>query len=277
VPDSSVPDSSSPEPSSSEPSAPSARPVKTGRVRSEKSTPSIFWLLAALVVPLMNLVARYRITDGHKFPRQGAFVFAPNHYSEIDPLVMGIVSWKLGRLPRFLAKASLFKLPVAGWLLHKSGQIPVQRGGSVRGSEPVKAARRLVDLGQMVVVYPEGTLTRDPELWPMRGKTGAVRIALEQGIPVVPAAHWGTQQIMPRYSKKLRLFPRRTILVKIGDPIDLAEFRGRPINTATLNEATAVVMAAITALLEDLRNETAPVTRWNPAEHDQKETGRFEA
>jgi 1-acyl-sn-glycerol-3-phosphate acyltransferase len=274
VPDSDVPKSSFPESSPSEPSTPSPRPVKTGRVRSEKSTPSIFWLLAALVVPLMNLVARYRITDGDKLPKQGAFVFSPNHYSEIDPIVMGLVSWKLGRLPRFLAKASLFKLPVIGWLLHKSGQIPVQRGGSVRGSEPVKAARRLVENGQMVVVYPEGSLTRDPELWPMRGKTGAVRIALEQGIPIVPAAHWGTQQIMPRYSKKLRLFPRRTILVKIGDPIDLAEFRGRTLNTATLNEATAVVMAAITALLEDLRNETAPVTRWNPTEHDQNETGR---
>lgn len=266
VPDFTVPDSSSPSP-------------VTGnrKVRSEKSRPSIFWLLAVIVVPFMNLVARYRITDGHKMPRQGAFVFAPNHYSEIDPIVMGMVSWKLGRLPRFLAKASLFKLPVAGWLLVKSGQIPVQRGGSVRGSEPVKAARKLVERGQIVVVYPEGSLTRDPELWPMRGKTGAVRIALEQGIPIVPAAHWGTQQIMPRYSKKLHLFPRKTILVKIGDPIDLAEFRDRTLNTATLNEATAVVMDAITALLEDLRNETAPVTRWNPSEHDQKETGRFEA
>ncbi|WP_370626914.1 lysophospholipid acyltransferase family protein [Cryobacterium sp. PAMC25264] len=270
MPDANVPQSNVPDPASS------SSPV-TRKVRSEKSRPSIFWLLAALVVPAMNVAARYTITDGHKFPRQGAFVFSPNHYSEIDPIVMGMVSWKLGRLPRFLAKASLFKLPVAGWLLTKSGQIPVQRGGSVRGSEPVKAARRLVERGQMVVVYPEGSLTRDPELWPMRGKSGAVRIALEQGIPIVPAAHWGTQQLMERYSNKLHLFPRKTILVKIGDPLDLAEFRGRNLDTATLNEATAVVMDAITALLEDLRQEKAPIKRWNPSEHDQKETGRFEA
>jgi len=82
---------------------------------------------------------------------------------------------------------------------------------------------------------------------------------------------------MERYSNKLHLFPRKTILVKIGDPLDLTEFRGRNLDTATLNEATAVVMQAITVLLEDLRAETAPATRWNPAEHDQKETGRFEA
>ncbi len=225
----------------------------------------------------MNVAARFEIIDAQKFPKTGAFVFAPNHYSEIDPVVMGVVAWKLGRMPRFLAKASVFKIPVIGRVLAKSGQIPVQRGGSVRGSEPVKAASRLVENGQMVVVYPEGSLTRDPELWPMRGKTGAVRIALEQGIPIVPAAHWGSQHLMERYSKKISLFPRKTIRVKIGDPIDLAQFRGRSLDTATLNEATAVVMVAITALLEDLRGEPAPTKRWNPAEHNQKETGRFEA
>ena len=144
---------------------------------------------------------------------------------------------------------------------------------------PVPEAERGVRLerGQMVVVYPEGSLTRDPGLWPMRGKTGAVRIALERGIPIVPVAHWGAQEIMPRYSKRLSLFPRKTVLVKIGDPLDLAQFRGRNLDPATLNEATTLVMAAITQLLEDLRGETAPTKRWNPAEHDQKETGRFEA
>ena len=251
--------------------------ARSERIRSEKSSPSIFWILGALVLPGMNLAVRFKIIDGHKMPRQGALVFAPNHYSEIDPIVMGVVAWKLGRLPRFLAKASLFKIPVAGWLLARSGQVPVQRGGSVRGSQPVAAARKLAELGQMVVVYPEGSLTRDPDMWPMRGKTGAVRIALEQGIPVIPAAHWGTEALMPRYSKKLSLFPRKTITVKIGDPVDLSRFSERSLDTATLNEATAVVMDAITHLLEDLRGEKAPEKRWNPHEHDQKETGRFEA
>ncbi|TFD77630.1 1-acyl-sn-glycerol-3-phosphate acyltransferase [Cryobacterium sp. Sr8] len=252
-------------------------PDQNSRTRSEKSRPSYFWLLAALILPIMNLAARYRIVDAQKFPRSGAFVLAPNHYTEIDPVVMGVVSWKLGRLPRFLAKASVFTIPVAGWILRKSGQIPVERGGSIRGSEPVKAAQRLVANGQMVVVYPEGSLTRDPDLWPMRGKTGAVRIALEHDIPIIPAAHWGAQEIMGRYSKKISLFPRKTVSVKIGDPVDLDRFRGRPLDSATLNEATAVVMDAITRLLEDLRGEKAPNTRWNPSEHDQKETGRFEA
>ena len=251
--------------------------VNPGRGRSEKNSPSVFWVLALLILPVINLAVRFKVTDAEKFPRAGAFVMAPNHFSEIDPVLMGVLSWKLGRAPRFMAKASVFTIPVIGWLLRKSGQIPVLRGGSVRGSEPVKAAERLVERGQMVVVYPEGSLTRDPGLWPMRGKTGAVRIALERGIPIVPVAHWGAQEIMPRYSKRLSLFPRKTVLVKIGEPLDLDRFRGRSLDAATLNEATTLVMAAITRLLEDLRDETAPRERWNPAEHDQRETGRFEA
>ncbi|WP_233563879.1 lysophospholipid acyltransferase family protein [Cryobacterium tepidiphilum] len=246
------------------------------RVGRETRKPSIFWLLAGIVLPIMNLAARFEIEDAVKLPRSGAFVLAPNHYTEIDPVVMGVVAWKLGRLPRFLAKASLFDIPVVGALLRSSGQIPVARGGSARGKGPVQAAERLAREGGGVIVYPEGSLTRDPNLWPMRGKSGAVRIALEQGIPVIPAAHWGAQQLMGRYSKRISLFPRKTIRVKIGDPVDLSAFEGRPLDSATLAEATAVVMDDITALLEDIRGEKAPEKRWNPADHDQHETGRFE-
>ncbi|KQW07519.1 acyl-phosphate glycerol 3-phosphate acyltransferase [Leifsonia sp. Root4] len=252
-------------------------PTQSGRrVRSEKSHPSIFWVFALLAVPLMNLAARYEIRDGHKMPRQGAYVLAPNHYSEIDPVVVGVVAWKLGRYPRFLAKASVFKVPVLGWALRVSGQIPVDRHGN-KSHSAIRAAEELVEKGRMVVVYPEGSLTRDPDLWPMRGKTGAVRIALERGIPVIPVAHWGTQQLMARYSKKISLFPRKHILVKVGDPVNLDAFRDKPLDTATLNQATAVVMDAITALLEELREEKAPAERWNPSAHDQKETGRFDS
>ncbi|RXZ67321.1 1-acyl-sn-glycerol-3-phosphate acyltransferase [Agromyces albus] len=223
----------------------------------------------------MNLAIRFRFHHPERMPQSGAFVLAPNHYSEIDPVVMGIVSWKLGRAPRFLAKASLFKVPVAGWLLRKSGQIPVDRAGS-KSHAALRAAEELVEKGRMVVVYPEGSLTRDPGLWPMRGKTGAVRIALERDIPIIPAAHWGTQALMPRYGKKLSLFPRKTIDVAIGEPLDLSAYRGKPLDQATLIKATSELMEAIAGLLAELRGEPAPAERWNPSAHSQKETGRFE-
>ena len=208
-------------------------------------------------------------------PQSGAFVLAPNHYSEIDPLVIGAGVWKLGRAPRFLAKASLFKNPVLGWLLRTSGQIPVERAGS-KSHRALRAAEELVEKGRMVVVYPEGSLTRDPDLWPMRGKTGAVRIALERDIPIIPAAHWGTQKLMPRYGKKIHPFPRKTIDVIIGDPLDLSAYRGRPLTQSTLLEATGELMDAIAELLAELRGEPAPAERWDPTQHGQKETGRLE-
>lgn len=242
---------------------------------SSEKTP-MFRVLAAFVVPLMGAISKMEIKNSDKMPREGAFVLAPNHYSNLDPLVMALAVWKLGRAPRFLAKASLFKVPVVGAALRSTGQIPVERAGSNRVSEPLRAANELVANGHCIIIYPEGTLTRDPGLWPMRGKTGAVRMALEQNIPIIPSAHWGTQEIMPRYSKKISVFPRKIIRITFGDPVDLSAFVGRPLNAATLREATEVVMAAVTKLVEELRHETAPVERWNPTVHKQSETGHFE-
>lgn len=220
---------------------------------------------------------RIRIRDAHKLPREGAFILSPNHFSEIDPIVIGIAVWKIGRIPRFMAKASLFRIPVVGWLLRAAGQIPVEREGSTRGNSPIDAAGELVKTGRGVIVYPEGTLTRDPGLWPMRGKTGAVRMALTHGLPIIPVAHWGTQKVMPRYAKKISFFPPKPIDVIIGDPIDLSAYADRPLDSSTLNEVTTVVMNEITALVEELRQEKAPTQRWDPAQHNQKETGRFES
>lgn len=232
-------------------------------------------VIAFFVVPLLLLLARFRIRHGEKLPREGAFILAPNHYSNLDPVTTGYIVWKLGRVPRFLAKASVFTVPVLGAILRKTGQIPVERHGGGRTAQPLAAAARLADEGLAVIIYPEGTLTREPELWPMRGKSGAVRMALEHDVPIVPMAHWGVQQILPRYSKKVSLFPRKTVEAIVGDPVDLTPWRGRPITHELLAEATEAVMADITRLLEQLRGEQAPRERWDPSMHGQAETGRF--
>lgn len=245
----------------------------------EKSRPSLFWPLSALVVPLVGLIAKIRITGAEKLPRDGAFVLAPNHYSEFDPIIVAVAVWRIGRAPRFMAKESLFKIPVVGWLLHKTGMIPVARSSSATAArQTMTQSKELVEHGRGVIVYPEGTLTRDPELWPMRGKSGAVRLALADGIPLIPMAQWGTQQIMGRYQKGLSLWPlRKPITVVIGDPVDVSDLRGRAGEQAALNEATTRLMNAITTLLEGIRDEKAPAERWNPASHGQKETGRLDS
>jgi len=253
----------------------SIAPKSSVRVKSEKT--ATFRVLAFLLLPVMTLLAKYKLHGTHNVPAEGAFVLSPNHYSNIDPLVIGVGMWKLGRMPRYMAKASLFQVPVLGWLLRKSGQVPVERvTRSRQGGQAMDAARRIAEQGLAVVIYPEGSLTREPNMWPMRGKYGAVRTALEAGIPLIPVASWGAQEILPRYSKRISIFPRKTVHIRFGEPVDLSEFDGRSLDSRVLAESTEKLMTAITSLLEELRDESAPKIRYNPAEHGQSETGRFE-
>ncbi len=247
--------------------------------RSETRRPSLFWVLAVIVVPFVSLLAKIRVTGREKLPAEGAFVLAPNHYSEFDPLIVAVAVWRLGRAPRFMAKESLFRVPVLGWILRATGMIPVARSSSASAAkQTMSQSAELVEHGRGVIVYPEGTLTRDPDLWPMRGKSGAVRLALAGDIPLIPMAQWGTQAIMGRYQKGLSLWPlRKPVNIVIGDPVDLSDLRGRAGEQAALNEASTRLMNAITALLEGLRDEKAPAERWNPASHGQKETGRLDS
>jgi 1-acyl-sn-glycerol-3-phosphate acyltransferase len=247
-----------------------------GRPKQEKLRPSLFWALGAVVVPFVRGTATLRIRNREKLPATGPFILAPNHYSNIDPLVMAVAVWRLGRAPRFLTKASLFGIPVVGAILRGAGQIPVQRGGLQRGAIPLDAAKRLIREGQGVIVYPEGSLTRDPDLWPMRGKTGAARLALDLGLPVIPAAHWGTQGLLPRYGKRLVLKPRAHIDIVFGDPVDLSPWQGRAAEQTALQEATERIMVAVTGLVAELRGEQPPAERWDPSRHGQTETGKFE-
>lgn len=245
-------------------------------VSPEKSKPSWFWPLSAIVVPLVALITKTKRLG--TLPTEGAYVLAPNHMSEFDPLIVAVAVWRMGRAPRFMAKASLFKVPILGWVLRVLNMIPVQREStSVGARQTLAAAEDLASTGRGVIVYPEGTLTRDPDLWPMRGKTGAVRLALEAGVPLIPAAHWGAQKIMPRYGK-FSLWPlrKKTVFV-VGEPLDLSAYVGRERDTRALAEATNLLMNAITALLETLRDEKAPAERWDPTKHNQKETGNYES
>lgn len=248
------------------------------RASAEKSRPSIFWPLAAIVVPLASLLFKLEIRDGHKLPREGAYVLAPNHASEIDPIVVALAVWRMGRAPRFMAKESLFRVPVLGWVLRSTGMVPVARSASTAAARAtLEASETLVRHGRGVIVYPEGSLTREPDLWPMRGKTGAVRLALAGSIPLIPMAQWGAQQVLPRYGK-LKLWPlRRRVTVIVGDPVDLSAYVQSATQPAALVAATDVVMADISDLLSKLRGEPAPAERWNPADHGQKETGRLES
>jgi 1-acyl-sn-glycerol-3-phosphate acyltransferase len=231
-----------------------------------------FVMIATIARPLLNLMMNKKWEGLEKLPA-GGFIAAPNHCTEIDPLVVGHMLYNQKRAPHFLAKAGLFKVPVLGSLLHAVKQIPVERS-TAGANRSLQLAQEIVAEGGAIVIYPEGTLTRDPGLWPMKGHTGAARLALQGGIPVVPMAHWGAHEVFPRYAKRFHLFPRKTSRILVGDPVDLSRFADRPRDKATLTEATEVIMDAVTGLLAELRGEQPPVQRWDPAAHNQKKHGR---
>lgn len=190
-------------------------------------------------------------------PRSGGVLIAANHISNADPLVLAHFVGYSGRWPRYLAKSGLFKLPLIGRTLTALGQIPVQRG-TVAARQAVAAAEAAIRSGEAVLVYPEGTITTDPELWPMAGRSGVVRIALSTGCPIVPVGQWGAEEIMRGKQIQLpRLLPRKTVRLSAGPPVSLADLQNRPLNAKLLAEGTARVMAAITAELVKLRGERA--------------------
>lgn len=201
--------------------------------------------------------------DGEKIPATGGCIVALNHISHVDPLLSAHFVYDHGRIPRYLAKSGLFKNKALGGLLGAAGQIPVERLTRNAIGAYDAAVHAIAD-GECIVIYPEGTLTRDPGLWPMKGKTGAARIALATGCPVIPVGQWGAHEVLPPYTKTPHLLPRKTIVMKAGDPVRLDDLVAQPTSPEATAEATERIMAAITSIVADLRDETPPTERYDP-------------
>lgn len=222
-----------------------------------------FWCIAFVLRPFLMAVTRRNWRGGEHIPPPGTgVVVAANHISHFDPFTFAHFLWDNGRATRYLAKESVFRIPVAGRLIAAARQIPVYRE-TTDASQAYRAAVAAVRAGELVAIYPEGTISRDPGLWPMVGKTGAARVALETGCEVVPIAQWGANHVLAPYSKRFRLLPPKTVHVVAGPPVDLSDLRDRPVTAEVLREATDRVMSAITAQLGEIRGEVPPTTRFD--------------
>ena len=231
-----------------------------------------FNLAVPIIKPTLLATTRRTWIDGDKLPATGGCIVVFNHISHIDPLTAAHFVYDHGRLPRYLAKSGLFKNKALAYFLKAAGQIPVERlTRSAVGA--YDAAVQAIRDGECVIVYPEGTLTRDPELWPMTGKTGAARIALETGCPVIPVGQWGAQDLLYPYAKKPHLFPPTHITMKAGDPVPLEDLAARPRTAETIAEATGRIMDALTALVADIRGEEPPTERFDPRKAGVRMTG----
>ncbi|MGL5808645.1 MAG: lysophospholipid acyltransferase family protein [Nocardioides sp.] len=229
-----------------------------------------FAIGAALLKPLLRATTTHAWIGADKIPAAGGCVLAFNHISHLDPLMSAHLIYDRGRLPRTLAKAELFRNPFLRRVLTSAEQIPVQRHSASAGDSVGLAVAAVLE-GECVVVYPEGTLTRDPGLWPMAGRTGAARIALEAGCPLIPVGQWGAQALLAPYAKKPNFWPRKRVTMRVGDPVRLDDLRDRPRTAAVLAEATDRLMAALTALVADIRDEAPPPRRLDLRDHPGKD------
>jgi 1-acyl-sn-glycerol-3-phosphate acyltransferase len=222
----------------------------------------------AVVKPANWLLTRRRWAGLEHVPRTGGVILVANHISHADPFVIAYFVYEAGRWPSFLAKQSIFDVSVLGRYLQAVHQIPVRRG-TADASLALAAAVHGVRRGESVIIYPEGTTTREPELWPMRGKTGVARLWLETGAPVVPIAMWGPEKIFDPRTRKLRLRPRVPVTVVAGPPVDLSRFAGGPVTAQVLNDITDEIMLRLRDLLAGVRGGTPPPL-WSPTTSTQE-------
>jgi 1-acyl-sn-glycerol-3-phosphate acyltransferase len=213
-----------------------------------------------MVLPPLKLWFNWRFEGLDHIPRRGPAIVACNHASYLDPLANGYAVVKAGRRPRFLAKDELFRVPLVGTVLREIGQIPVVRGG--RDGAASAAAADAIAAGEIVVIYPEGTVTTRDDHLPMGGRTGAVRLALTTGAPIVPMVSWGSHPVWQKSGKGSLAFGR-PIWVRAGEPIDLSERRGDAGDAESLQAMTAELMRTLTTLVIDLRDRYPQ--RWSSA------------
>jgi len=227
------------------------------------------WLWRALLVFARGLVfpvCRLRVTvEDPAALRHGPLILAANHVSPVDPIIMTAACSVAGVAPRFLATGGLFRAPVAGWVMRRSGHLRVDRGTTqVARALPDAAAALRAD--SIVLVYPEGRIGLDPWMWPERGKTGVARMAALSGAPVLPVAQWGAHRVLPYSAPQgvvgavLRAVRRRPVVqVRFGRPVDLSGLTGTA--GAQAMRATQRIVEAIDETLVPLRPGEMQVPR----------------
>ncbi|MCL2090551.1 MAG: 1-acyl-sn-glycerol-3-phosphate acyltransferase [Micrococcales bacterium] len=231
-------------------------PVRPRPARSNRTYRSI----AHILRPALRAMTRTTWSGAEHLPTDRGFVVATNHVTNLDPLTVAHFLWDHGFAPRIMAKHSLFGVPVLGRVLRGIEAIPVHRG-TAAGARSLDAAAAALERGECVLVFPEGTLTGDPDLWPMLGKTGAARLALDTGAPLVPVAQWGAHRVLAPRGKVLKAVPRRPVGVIAGPPVDLDDLHE---TRGAAQTATTRLMAQITDQLAQIRDEQPPDGVWDP-------------
>jgi 1-acyl-sn-glycerol-3-phosphate acyltransferase len=202
--------------------------------------PALYRFLRAGLPSIVMPYFRVSVEGLEHVPARGAAVIAGNHLSFIDSIVLALA------LPRplyYLGKSDYWESARTRWLVAGAGVVPVHRDGGDRGEDSLRAGVQLLQRGDLLGIYPEGTRSPDGRLY--RGKTGPVRMALEAGVPIVPFGIIGSDVAMPQDRRVIRRAP---ITLRFGRPVDLSRYRDRRTDPLVLRSATDELMYEIMLL-----------------------------
>ncbi len=232
------------------------------RAAEGRTNTATYTTIVRILRPLVKALTERHWSGIENLPQQGGFIAVSNHVSNFDPLTFGHFMVDNDIPVKFLGKAELFDAPVVGWFLKGARQIPVYRG-TVRAAESLKDAERAIAAGECVGVFPEGTLTHDPEMWPMQARTGVARLALATKAPVIPVAQWGAHRIIPHFEAKPSSLRKQRVDVRAMPAVDLSAYYDRPLTSELLREVTDAIMWDLTRGVAEIRGETPPERFWD--------------
>ena len=220
---------------------------------------AVYVIVRAILQPVFHVYFRMRRLGREYVPRSGPVIFAANHRSFLDPFVIGCLT---RRPVYYVAKKELFSHPVVGWLLNRLGAFPIDRGAG--DQQAMETARRILERGDCVVIFPEGTRKRPGPLGAPRRGVG--RLALQTGAPVVPVAVLGTETVRRGW----RIRPHRVTL-RCGRPLMFPR-----VENPSLAETTAVtdrIWPCVELQWEWLGGATAARLRRGPPERRGRMSG----
>ena len=209
---------------------------------------STYLLAKGILKPWLATWFKWSIEGEEHIPRRGPAILAFNHIAYLDPFAAAFVVDDQRRRPRFLAKSELFADKRISWILRGAAQIEVRRG-TKHAPMALDHAFEALDKGETIVVFPEGTVTTDPELNPMEAKTGTARLAIGSGVPLIPCALWGTANIWPKGYAKHWWPPRQDVLVRIDNPLPVRHAN----NPEGWKQLSVDLMERISVLVASLR------------------------
>ncbi len=227
----------------------------------------LYAVLATLLGAVVTVISRLQIARQRGRRRvadrlpEGPLIVIANHTSHVDGILLALVCRRLGRSLRLLTTSGVFRAPIVGSVARRLGFIPVDRGAATAAAS-LDAAVEALAAGEAIGIFPEGRLTRDPDRWPERAKTGAVRLALRSGASIVPVAMVGSHRVLDRghvvRQVVMNVLLRPTVDTAVGPRIDITTWGVDPNDLDQVRAASDRVMAALIDLVEELRGQQAP-------------------